>query len=107
MKILSITAQKPHSTGSGTYMTELVKAFDRMGHSQAVVCGIFPDDIVDFPEGVSCYPVFFSEPQKADLLAAPCKAANAAVPRFNASVPCSRHVGYNAVHFDKIPRPHS
>ena len=28
MKILSITAQKPHSTGSGTYMTELVKAFD-------------------------------------------------------------------------------
>ena len=73
MKILSITAQKPHSTGSGTYMTELVKAFDRMGHRQAVVCGIFPDDIVDFPEGTACYPVFFSE-KKADLLAAPCKA---------------------------------
>ena len=80
MKILSITAQKPHSTGSGTYMTELVKAFDRMGHSQAVVCGIFPDDIVDFPEGVSCYPVLFTE-KKADLLAAPCKAAQS---RFNA-----------------------
>lgn len=76
MKILSITAQKPHSTGSGTYMTELVRAFDRMGHSQAVVCGIFPDDIVDFPERVSCYPVFFSE-KKADLLAAPCKAERA------------------------------
>lgn len=76
MKILSITAQKPHSTGSGTYMTELVRAFARMGHSQAVVCGIFPDDIVDFPDGVSCYPVFFSE-NKADLLAAPCKAAQA------------------------------
>ena len=73
MKILSITAQKPHSTGSGTYMTELVKAFDRMGHSQAVVCGIFPDDIVDFPEGVSCYPVFFTD-NSVDLLAAPCKA---------------------------------
>ena len=80
MRILSITAQKPHSTGSGTYMTELVKAFDRMGHSQAVVCGIFPDDIVDFPEGVSCYPVLFTE-KKADLLAAPCKAAQS---RFNA-----------------------
>ena len=73
MKILSITAQKPHSTGSGTYMTELVKAFDRMGHRQAVVCGIFPDDIVDFPEGTACYPVFFTE-KKAGLLAAPCKA---------------------------------
>ena len=80
MKILSITAQKPHSTGSGTYMTELVRAFDRMGHSQAVVCGIFPDDMIDFPEGVSCYPVFFTD-NKADLLAAPCKAAPA---RFNA-----------------------
>jgi len=73
MKILSITAQKPHSTGSGTYMTELVKAFYCMGHRQAVVCGIFPDDIVDFPEGTACYPVFFTE-KKADLLAAPCKA---------------------------------
>ena len=76
MKILSITAQKPHSTGSGTYLTELVRAFDRMGHSQAVVCGIFPDDTVEFPEGVSCYPVFFSE-KKTDLLAAPCKASEA------------------------------
>ena len=80
MKILSITAQKPHSTGSGTYMTELVKAFDRMGHSQAVVCGIFPDDVVDFPDGISCYPVFFTD-KKTDLLAAPCKAAQA---RFSA-----------------------
>ena len=76
MKILSITAQKPHSTGSGTYMTELVRAFDRMGHSQAVVFGIFPDDVVEFPDGVSCYPVFFTD-KKADLLAAPCKAAQA------------------------------
>ena len=74
MKILSITAQKPHSTGSGTYMTELVRAFDRTGHRQAVVCGIFPDDPVDFPEGVTCYPVFFTEKTvQADLLAAPCK----------------------------------
>ena len=74
MKILSITAQKPHSTGSGTYMTELVKAFDRMGHSQAVVCGIFPDDPVEFPVGVSCYPVFFAD-GKPDLLAVSCKAS--------------------------------
>lgn len=61
MKILSITAQKPHSTGSGTYLTELVKSWDRAGHSQAVVCGIYPDDMIDFPEGVGCYPVFFTD----------------------------------------------
>lgn len=75
MNILSITAQKPHSTGSGTYMTGLVRAFDRMGHRQAVVCGIFPDDRVEFPEGVACYPVFFTEKHAADLSAAPCRAA--------------------------------
>ena len=80
MKILSITAQKPHSTGSGTYLTELVKAFDRMGHRQAVVCGIYPDDNVDFPEGVACYPVLFTEgTARAGLLAAPCKAAPAKI----------------------------
>ena len=68
MNILNITAQKPHSTGSGTYLTELVNAFDRMGHKQAVVCGIFADDPVDFPEKVNCYPVFFSgSADKADL----------------------------------------
>ena len=61
MKILSITAQKPHSTGSGTYLTELVNAFDRAGIEQAVVCGIYIDDVVEFPEGVSCYPVFFTD----------------------------------------------
>lgn len=61
MKILSITAQKPHSTGSGTYLTELVNAFDRAGIEQAVVCGIYIDDEIDFPDGVSCYPVFFTD----------------------------------------------
>ena len=29
MKILSISAQKPDSTGSGIYLTELVKAFSK------------------------------------------------------------------------------
>ncbi len=59
MKILSVTAQKPHSTGSGTYMTELVNSFARAGHEQAVVFGITPEDTYTFPEGVSTYPVFF------------------------------------------------
>ena len=61
MKILNITAQKPHSTGSGTYLTELVRAFDRAGCRQAVVCGVYFNDEIDFPEGVSCYPVFFTD----------------------------------------------
>lgn len=59
MKILSITAQKPHSTGSGTYLSELVRAFDRQGFSQCVVAGVYPDDTVDFPEGVGFRPVVF------------------------------------------------
>ena len=37
LKILSITAQKPHSTGSGVYLTELVQAFHRKGCRQAVL----------------------------------------------------------------------
>ena len=61
MNILSITAQKPHSTGSGTYLTELVRSWDRAGHRQAVVYGIYPEDTVDFPDGVACYPVFFTD----------------------------------------------
>lgn len=59
MRILSISAQKPHSTGSGTYLTELVNSFDRAGHTQAVVAGIYHDDTVTFPESVSFYPVYF------------------------------------------------
>ena len=37
MKILSITAQKPSSTGSGIYLTELVKEYARQGFCQAVL----------------------------------------------------------------------
>ena len=59
MKILSITAQKPHSTGSGTYLTELVRSWARQGHEQAVVCGIYTDDAAEFPAGVSCFPVYY------------------------------------------------
>lgn len=39
MRILNITAQKPYSTGSGVYLSELMKAFSEMGHDQALVCG--------------------------------------------------------------------
>ena len=59
MKILSITAQKPHSTGSGVYLTELVKNWAVLRHEQSVVGGIYEEDTVDFPEGVRFYPVFY------------------------------------------------
>ena len=55
MKILSISTQKPHSTGSGVYLTELVKSFDRAGHEQAVVAGVYEEDLFEFPPSVRTY----------------------------------------------------
>jgi len=59
MKILSITAQKPGSTGSGVFLTELVKVFAAGGHEQRIIAGVDPEDRYDFPEGVSLEPVRF------------------------------------------------
>lgn len=59
MRILSITAQKPGSTGSGIYLTELVKEYARQGYEQAVVAGVYRDDSVVLPDGVDFYPVYF------------------------------------------------
>lgn len=59
MRILTITAQKPNSTGSGFYLTEMVKAFAALGHDQAVLAGVYREDQVEFPEGVDFFPVYF------------------------------------------------
>lgn len=59
MRILTITAQKPNSTGSGFYLSEMVKTFAGQGHEQAVLAGVYQDDVVEFPEGVEVYPVYF------------------------------------------------
>lgn len=59
MKILSITAQKPHSTGSGIYLTELVKNWNTQENEQAVIAGIYADDRLDFPQEVKVYPVCY------------------------------------------------
>ena len=40
MRVLSVTAQKPCSTGSGVYLTEVVRSLAKMGVSQAVVAGV-------------------------------------------------------------------
>ena len=37
MKILSVTAQKPDSTGSGIYLTELVRGFKKKGISDKLL----------------------------------------------------------------------
>ena len=59
MRILSITAQKPHSTGSGVYLTGLIKGFATLGHEQAVVAGVYKEDEIHFPEGTRVYPVYY------------------------------------------------
>ncbi len=59
MKILSVTAQKPDSTGSGVYLTELVKEFDKMGYQQMVIGGVYESDKIMLPEGVEFAPVYF------------------------------------------------
>lgn len=58
--ILSITTQKPHSTGSGTYLTELIKSWDIAGYTQGVVAGIYHSDKVSFPDSVNFYPVYYT-----------------------------------------------
>lgn len=50
MRILSITAQKPNSTGSGVFLTELVKELAAKGHEQAVVAGVYKEDKTEVPE---------------------------------------------------------
>ena len=60
MRILSVTAQKVDSTGSGVYLTELVKGFAKAGHQQAVICGTTWQDSIQLPEGVDIYPVFYN-----------------------------------------------
>lgn len=53
MKILTITAQKPHSTGSGFYLTEMVKGFATLGHEQAVLAGVYREGTGGFSDRTS------------------------------------------------------
>lgn len=60
MKILNIIAQKPMSTGSGIYLTELVRVMAEQGYSQGVVAGVYKEDEINLPAGVDFYPVFYN-----------------------------------------------
>ena len=57
MRILSISAQRPDSTGSGVFLTELVRGFAALGCEQAVLAGVGSEDISPFPADVTFFPV--------------------------------------------------
>lgn len=56
---MSVSAQKPDSTGSGVYLSEIVKELDREGHRQAVLAGVYEKDQVSLPDQVTFFPVYF------------------------------------------------
>ncbi len=65
MKILNIIAQKPSSTGSGIYLSELMKSFDRLGAVQALICADDKNEVnlYEFKESIKdlkIYPLYFN-----------------------------------------------
>lgn len=64
MRILNISAQKPDSTGSGTYLSALVRSQLAAGCEPAVLCGAAPGDTQgDISAGVPVYTVDFDTPE--------------------------------------------
>lgn len=63
MRILNVTAQKPDSTGSGTYLAETVRCQVEAGHETAVVCGVAAGDAIDLPAATRVFPVRFDTPE--------------------------------------------
>ena len=61
MRILTISAQKPDSTGSGVFLAQIARSFKDAGHDVSVICGVAPDDdpAASLAEGVSVRPVVF------------------------------------------------
>lgn len=57
MRILSVLAQKPSSTGSGVYLSELVRCFKKMGHEQEIICAMYEGEINNYKcMGEHCEP---------------------------------------------------
>ena len=75
MRILHVTAQKPSSTGSGIYLTQLIRAMDPFVCSdplpdhpnQAVLFGAYEDDLPFLEKSIGSYaglfPVCFNTPE--------------------------------------------
>lgn len=60
MRILNISAQKPDSTGSGTYLAQTVCAQQVLGNQTAVVCGLDNEDVIHtLPAETKVFPVRF------------------------------------------------
>ena len=59
MKILSIITQKPSSTGSGIYLTEILKSYQHLGEEQAVICGGTKEDKLPDIPSVDFFPVYY------------------------------------------------
>lgn len=59
MKILSIIAQKPSETGSGIYLQELMKSFNNLGHTNALVFASYKDDVFNFDNKIKTYKLIF------------------------------------------------
>lgn len=59
MKILSIITQKPSSTGSGIYLTEILKSYRHLGEEQAVICGVTKEDKLPDIPSVDFFPVYY------------------------------------------------
>lgn len=61
MRILSVSAQKPDSTGSGVFLAQTARCMAGAGHEVAVVCGAAPEDdpAASLPAGALVRPVRF------------------------------------------------
>ena len=65
MRILHISCQKPDSTGSGVFLAALVRSYARMGHENAVICGVMEGDHPEksLEPGTAIFPVKFKTPE--------------------------------------------
>lgn len=62
MNILTISAQKPDSTGSGVYLAETVQGFASQGHRVTVVCGVDDADNPHVPGAYDLHAARFHTP---------------------------------------------
>lgn len=61
MNILHIITQKPNSTGSGIYMSGMIKGFEKLVYEQGVIAGIDKLDTIEcFNPNIKFYPVVYN-----------------------------------------------
>ena len=60
MKILHIISQKPNSTGSGFYLQNIIKEFNKLNYSQSLICAREPQEELKDINVFSAYEVTFN-----------------------------------------------